>query len=196
MDIKYKSAQGHEIKNWVNALGELRIKVFAEWPYLYQGDLDYERKYLQTYVKAKNSFVFMIFDKEKLVGATTAIALQEETAEFQKPFLDKSINLNEVVYFGESILLKEYRGQGFGKRFMQERLNFAKTVQGAKMAAFCAVQREPNHPKKPHDIRPLDPFWRAMGFIQIDDMLAQYAWTDIGESKPTAKKLKFWVKNL
>ncbi len=36
----------------------LRIGVFREWPYLYDGDLDYERGYLETY-RASNAAILV-----------------------------------------------------------------------------------------------------------------------------------------
>ena len=196
MNIIFKKTIGAEIADHIEELGQLRIKVFSEWPYLYDGDLEYEKKYLKTYSQAKNSFVFMIFDNDTLVGATTAIALSEETAEFQKPFVEGNIPISEVVYFGESILLKEYRGQGFGKTFMQERILFAKSISGIKHVAFCAVQRDSNDSRKPIDAKPLDEFWRSMGFTQQQNMFGEYEWKDIGEYKPSKKKLLFWMKSL
>lgn len=196
MNVIFKKATGSDIKNYVEDLGRLRITVFAEWPYMYDGDLEYEKKYLNTYIQSRKSFIFMVYDSNHLIGATTAIALSDETQEFQKPFLNKQIPISEVMYFGESILLKEYRGHGFGKRFMEERLNFASSISHIKYAAFCAVQRDPKDPRKPDDAKPLDPFWLSLGFAPQNDMLAEYEWKDIGDQKSTQKKLKFWLKKL
>lgn len=196
MNIVFKKASGGEIQPYVEKLGQLRIQVFADWPYLYDGDLEYEKKYLQTYVQSKKSFIFMIFDGDTLVGATTAIALTDETPEFQKPFHQKNIPISEVVYFGESILLPKYRGQGFGKRFMEERLQFAKSTEGIKTVAFCAVQRDWTDKRKPKEAKPLDEFWLSLGFQQQQDMKAEYEWKDIGETSSSKKYLKFWLKNI
>lgn len=40
---------GKEIGDALDDLAALRVKVFREWPYLYEGSLDYERNYLRRY---------------------------------------------------------------------------------------------------------------------------------------------------
>lgn len=194
MSLHFEVKKGSEITSHLEPLGLLRIQVFKDWPYLYEGDLEYERHYLQTYVHSARSFIFLAYDNENLVGATTAIALEDETVEVQKPFKERNLDLSRIVYFGESILLPPYRGQGLGKRFMQERLNFAETFPKTTTAAFCAVIRDPNDVRKPPDARPLDPFWRSMGFSPVPGFTAEMSWKDIGEKDASKKKLQFWTK--
>ncbi len=196
MMFQQKSVGGSDFAAYIGALGELRIKVFAEWPYLYQGDLDYEKNYLKTYSQTQKSFVHMIFDNDKLIGATTAIWLADEALEFQKPFLQKGIDPQRVVYFGESLVLPEYRRQGLGKVFMQKRLDFAKNLAGIEHVAFCSVIRSSTDLRRPSDYRPLDEFWLSQGFVPQEDMVAQYPWRDIGETEETIKNLKFWMKSI
>lgn len=196
MALTFLSVKGEEVAKHIEALGELRIQVFAEWPYLYKGDLDYERNYLKVYQRTPYSFVFLVFDGPQLVGATTAILLTEESPEFQKPFLQKGFDPSTVVYFGESLLLPEYRGQGLGKVFMEKRLAYAQSLPQVQIVAFCAVVRDHSHPSRPANYRPLDDFWKSQGFVPHPDMLAQFSWKDWGESKETPKLLKFWLKSL
>jgi len=190
------SLTGKDISPYVEALGQLRIEVFAEWPYLYEGDLDYEKNYLQTYVRSSHSFIYLLLDKKRVVGATTAILLKDETDEFKTPFVQKNYDINSIVYFGESLLLSEYRGLGYGKIFMQKRIEFAKTFPQVKTVAFCAVQRDHKDPRHPQGYRPLNSFWTQIGFHPVEGLIAQYTWQDIGDSKPTKKPLKFWLKTI
>lgn len=188
--------QSQDIKPYLETLGSLRIQVFKEWPYIYEGNLDYEKKYLQRYVQAQNSFVAICFDGSKAIGATTAIDLLEEDESFQEPFLKKNYNLDDIVYFGESILLKEYRGHGIGQLFMNLRLEFANQLPNKKFASFCAVVRPSTHSLKPAEYRPLDEFWAKNGFAKAPGMLASYSWQDLDQKTETKKQLQFWIKNL
>ncbi|MCC6138761.1 MAG: GNAT family N-acetyltransferase [Bdellovibrionaceae bacterium] len=196
MSLSFCTVRGGEFQPYMDTLGALRISVFREWPYLYEGDLNYERKYLSTYATSSSSFGFFVFDGKELVGATTAIELLDETSEFQKPFLEQSIPVQSVIYFGESILLSKYRGLGLGKKFMQERLNYALSFTDKKYAAFCAVQREIDHPLKPKGYVPLDGFWKLQGFLPRAGMTAQFSWKDLGEQQETQKTLQFWLRSL
>src|SRR5690606_23143734 len=68
-------------------LGEvarLRIEVFRDFPYLYDGDLGYEEEYLRTYVQSPRSVIVLARDGDRIVGASTAIPLADESEELQR----------------------------------------------------------------------------------------------------------------
>lgn len=196
MSLTFRTERGAGFSSILDELGELRIRVFREWPYLYEGNLDYERTYLKTYLQSPTSFGFFAFDGDKLVGATTAMELQDELLAFQQPFIQQSFDVNKVVYFGESILLPEYRGKGLGKRFMQERLSYARSFGDKEFAAFCAVARPSDHPLRPASYKPLDQFWLASGFTPCEDMVASFKWKDLDKKHDDQKILQFWLQPL
>ena len=57
--------RGDKIKNYLDELGNFRISIFKEYPYLYDGNLDYERKYLSRYSKTSDSILLLIKDIKK-----------------------------------------------------------------------------------------------------------------------------------
>lgn len=196
MNTEILRLSGPNLKPYVDQLGSLRIAVFKDFPYLYEGSLDYERKYLSTYLKTPDSHVTLIFAENELVGATTAILAKHEEDAFRKPFADAGYDPNQVCYFGESILLPNFRGLGLGKLFMADRLAFAMKFPEIGWAAFCAVNREPDHPLRPNPYRPLDTFWLEQGFKPIPGLTTSYAWRDIDQNHETTKTLQYWLKNL
>lgn len=195
--IAYKKIQGSEIANWLEPLASLRIEIFREWPYLYNGTLDYERTYLNRYAKTKNAFISMAFHGKQIVGATTGLPLSEEShTEIIAPFLKEGFKKEEVFYFGESVLKKSYRGQSIGSAFMQQREEFAKTFPQVTTLSFCAVQRSPNHPLQPTDYKPLDAFWKSRGFQPQLQMRCEFSWQDVDQNKETLKPMMFWIKKI
>jgi hypothetical protein len=194
--LSYRSFKGKEIENAVEGLAFLRITVFEDFPYLYKGDTEHEKEYLKTYINSRGAFVFSVYDGDKMVGATTCIPLVNETPEVQEPFLSKGFDLNSVFYFGESILLKEYRGLGLGNRFFEEREKHAASFSEIKQVCFCAVKRPVDHPLKPADYQPLDLFWKKRGYEKSEDIVSYFEWKDIGEASPTSKPMEYWFKNV
>lgn len=187
---------GTGARRFVQDIANLRLKVFYEFPYLYEGSLSYEEKYLETYFRAKHSFIYLIEDNGKMVGATTSIWASEEEESFKKPFADYGINPEAIFYFGESVLLPAYRGRGLGKEFFLERENYAKSLPFIEYLAFCAVVRPTDHPERPAGYGPLDSFWQQMGFYKEDKLVTSYTWKDRGEDKETSKKMQFWLKKI
>jgi hypothetical protein len=47
MSLSFREFAGTEIAGVVDDLARLRVTVFRDWPYLYDGDAEYERRYLE-----------------------------------------------------------------------------------------------------------------------------------------------------
>jgi len=194
--IEIKMFNGAQIAPWLDAVAALRIAVFRDWPYLYAGDRDYEKQYLATYAKSAESLFVLALDGTRVIGASTGIPLADETAAFQKPFLDRGIALGDVFYFGESVLLREYRGHGLGHRFFDEREGYARRLGRFALTAFCAVERSSEDPRKPDGFRANDAFWNKRGYTRQDDMFCAIHWQEIGASAATPHRLRFWLRPL
>ncbi len=187
--------KGKQIHPYIDNLAELRIEIFKEYPYLYEGNFDYERNYLKTYTASDEAILILVQDVQKVVGASTAIPLMFETTECQKPFEENGFNLSEVFYFGESVLLSSYRNKGVYRHFFQEREACARAY-GSKIAAFCAVERDPQDTRRPTDYIPLNDVWEYFGYQKHTNLCAYYEWLEINHVKSTSKPMIFWTKHL
>ncbi|RAJ97683.1 acetyltransferase (GNAT) family protein [Larkinella arboricola] len=194
--LSFQTKRGREIESVFDGLAALRIAVFRDFPYLYEGTIEYEKTYLETYARSDRSFLFAVYDGPKMVGATTCIPLQDETAEVRKPFETSDFDLTTLFYFGESILLPEYRGLGLGHRFFDEREAHARSFGTFKTACFCAVERPEDHPAKPADYRPNDAFWLKRGYTKLPSLRSYMAWPDRGEEVSTPKPMVYWMREL
>ncbi|MCO5142668.1 MAG: GNAT family N-acetyltransferase [Oligoflexia bacterium] len=195
-ELVIKTYQGKEGSAFIDDLARLRISVFREYPYLYDGDAEYEKKYLSRYFSIPSSFLVLASIEQKIIGASTAMHLKDELKEFKEPFEKNSFDTNSICYFGESVLLPEYRGLGIGKIFMQKRIDFARTILKAKYSCFCAVQRNKNDTRKPQDYKPLDEFWIKLGFEKVTNLTTSFAWKELGETTESNKLMQFWLKPL
>ncbi|WMN59937.1 GNAT family N-acetyltransferase [Pseudoalteromonas xiamenensis] len=186
---------GAQINEFLDALAVLRIAIFRDFPYLYEGTLEYEKSYLSTYANSKDAIVVLVLDNGKVVGASTGLPLSEETIEFKQPFIDAGYNVDEIFYCAESVLLSAYRGSGLGKRFFEEREAYAKQLEGITHVCFCAVVREEQHLLKPNDYKSLEPFWMSQGYSKTK-LTCEYVWRDIDKTVDSAKTMQFWMKSL
>jgi len=119
----------------------------------------------------------------------------DDQSAFQAPFREKGLALEDVFYFGESVLLHAYRGQGLGHRFFDEREAHARAL-GFRLAAFCAVERAHDDPRRPADYRPNDAFWRKRGYDMQRDMVCRLSWKEPGNDVPNEHLLRFWLRTL
>nr|WP_163849968.1 GNAT family N-acetyltransferase [Pseudooceanicola aestuarii] len=180
-------------------VARLRIAVFRDWPYLYDGDLDYERGYLRSYL-SPGAIVVAAFDDTgegapRMVGAATGAPMEDHAADFAAAFAHRPEALTDIFYCAESVLLPEWRGQGVGHAFFDAREAHARRL-GRHYAAFCAVARPDSHPQRPACPRDLTRFWRGRGYAPLPDCVAQFRWRDIGAAEETPHDLQFWMKPL
>lgn len=195
MNIEVRILSGDDLESALDAVAGLRISVFREWPYLYDGTLEYERHYLETYRNNAGALLVAAFDGDRLVGASTSTLMEDHAAEFSAPFAAHGFALNRILYGAESLILPAYRGQGLGHRFIQHREAHARAL-GRDHVAFCSVVRPDDHPLRPAGARSNDAFWRRHGYAPLPGVLAQFSWKDVGDAVESMKSLQFWMRHL
>ena len=184
------------ITPFITDLASLRITVFREFPYLYDGDLAYERDYLSHYAAATDSIVVLALENDRIIGASTGLPLQHADAGFRAPFGNHSPPVGSVFYFGESVLLPQFRGRGLGHSFFDARESHARSLGRFSHTAFCAVDRPPDHPHRPSGYRDLDQFWRKRGYHRCPGLQATFPWKEIGSVGEVENTLTFYLHEL
>jgi GNAT superfamily N-acetyltransferase len=186
---------GAALEAALDDVARLRITVFRAFPYLYDGDFAYEQRYLQSYRDSAQAVLVGAFDGDRLVGAATGTPMEDHANDFADAFAQTGFDLNSIFYCAESVLLPDYRGRGIGHRFFDLREAHARAL-GRNHVAFCGVIRPRDHPDRPSDYAPLDPFWRKRGYEPVPGVIARFRWKDIGEAEETEKPLQFWMRAL
>jgi GNAT superfamily N-acetyltransferase len=194
--LQVRVLHGADMAPHLADVARLRIAVFREWPYLYDGDETYEARYLETYLRTPDSVLVLALDGEHIVGASTGLPLADEDAAFRSPFEARGIAIDDVFYCGESVLLPEYRGRGLGHRFFDEREAHARSLGRFRWAAFAAVDREDDDPRRPPGHRGNEAFWHKRGYERQPGMTMRLAWKELGEPRESGKPLTFWLRPL
>lgn len=195
MTVRIACAVGGAIAAHLDALAALRIRVFREYPYLYDGSLEYERRYLAGYAGSPDALVVLALDGDDVVGASTALPALAHGEEIAPVLARGGLDPARVFYFGESVLEPAHRGGGLGEAFFAERERRARE-RGYRVAAFCAVERPADHPMRPAGYQAPGGLWRRRGFVRRPDLVGEMAWRDLGDAAETAKPMVFWLKEL
>ena len=192
--LRFETLRGDALRAWLPRLAGLRIAVFREWPYLYEGEAAYEEGYLATYAHSPGAAVIAAIDGDRTVGCATCQPMTEAEAPVRDAFLRHGEDLGRWCYFGESVLLPEYRGRGAGVRFFELREAHARAL-GLRATAFCAVRREADDPRRPAGYVPLDAFWRKRGYTPRPEISLVFDWQELGDDRKTPHTLDFWAKD-
>lgn len=185
--------RGAERAAALDSLAQLRIAVFRDYPYLYDGTVADEAAYLADFFGSDDAVLVAARDGEVIIGAATASPMRDQGEDFRARFADAGFDPEALFYFGESVLLPAWRGRGIGHAFFDAREQAAQD-HGTRGAAFASVIRPADHPARPADYRPLDAFWRARGYAPVDGLTVAMDWKEVGEDGSSAKALQVWMR--
>lgn len=194
MNVTLKSLTGAEASAYLDDLARLRIQVFRDWPYLYEGNAAFERQYLTAYTRAASVLLVLALDAERVVGASSAMRMSDEDASIRAPVEAAGLDPQSICYFGESVLDPAYRGLGLGKRFFETRLAHARQLD-TKQSCFAAVIRDPADPRRPQNAQDLTPLWQRYGFAPRPGLTLRLGWPEVGNPAEVTHTLQFWFRD-
>jgi GNAT superfamily N-acetyltransferase len=195
MTLALETVTGAALLPHVPALSRLRATVFRDWPYLYDAEPVEEEKYMRHYAEDPEAAIVLARDGGEVVGAASCQPMVRTHGEVRGTFEGSGEDPARWCYFGESVLLAPYRGQGVGVAFFDAREAHARAL-GLHLACFCAVIRAADDPRRPPGYVPLDAFWRKRGYTHRPDLTCVFDWREIGEAGETPHTLSFWTKRL
>ncbi|MBF6023643.1 GNAT family N-acetyltransferase [Lysobacter niastensis] len=166
--LTIRCCSGTAIEPHLEDIARLRIAVFRDWPYLYEGDAGYEAQYLRTYVDSPRSVVVLA---------------------------QAGYDTGQVFYCGESVLLPRYRGLGLGHRFFDEREAHARALGGFRWTSFCAVDRSDDDPRRPSAHRGNEAFWHKRGYRRAANLSMSLPWNEVGGGE-VMHTLTYWLRPL
>lgn len=193
--LRLETRRGAALAPLLPTLAALRRDVFRDWPYLYEGDAASEERYLAAYADSPGAAVVVAFDGAEPVGAATCQPMAEAAGPVRAAFAAAGRDPARHCYFGESVLRAPYRGGGAGVGFFAAREAHARAL-GLPVAAFCAVARDPDDPRRPPGHVPLDGFWRNRGYAPHPELICHFDWREVGHGAETPHALVFWLKEL
>jgi GNAT superfamily N-acetyltransferase len=195
MAVSVAPLTGPALQDALDDLARLRIAVFRDFPYLYDGTREYEQSYLELFAKGRDGIIVAAKDGDEIIGCATGSALVTHHGPLQEPFKEAGYDLDTIFYCGESVLLSRYRGHGIGHAFFDHREAHAK-ARGYRLSTFCGVIRAADDLRRPKDYQPLDPFWTKRGYRKADGLTAHFSWKDVGDTQQTEKPMQFWLKDV
>ena len=190
---EYTLLEGRDIQNASQELASLRITVFREYPYLYDGTISYEIEYLNQYFVSKDGLLILVKEGNTVIGALTGLPLKETMADCQSFFNQHQIPMEDIYYLGEIVLLKEYRGQGIGSKMYELFEHAVSKKKRYSQIAFCEIVRTPLD-EPPEDYFCLDPFWIKRGYCKYPDWISQFSWKELSKDEELYHPMVFWVK--
>lgn len=194
-EITEQLLTGAAITGAVDDLATLRLEIFPEYPYLYQGRREDELAYLNSYAEAPDACVILACDGLTVIGAATGMPLVHEDAQMRDAFAGTAFPLNEVYYVGELLFYPAYRNGGLGSKLLAQLENRIRSLGRYRHLTCATVERPDDHPLRPHDYIPITRFLARTGFVRLRGVTTHFTWRETDGVKRD-HPMQFWSKEL
>ncbi|NTV49196.1 MAG: GNAT family N-acetyltransferase [Geobacteraceae bacterium] len=195
MAITEQILTGSAVDDCLNDIASLRIEIFREFPYLYDGRREDELHYLKLYSVTPDSFVIIVKEGEKVAGAATGMPLRHETTELVEPFNGTSYPVDEIFYVGELLFYPEHRNRGMGMQVVRMVEEHVRSYSTYRYLTCATVVRPDNHPLRPSDYIPIDRFLAHTGFNLLPGITMSFTWLET-DGVRRSHPMNFWIKEL
>lgn len=195
-DITIKILRGQEMKPYLNMAAQWRIQEFKSFPYLYEGNLEYENMYMHECEKNSEATLIVGERGDEILGFTTGIPIGT-MSDLLKSLRDKLPNAHEYYYLAECIFAPTARGRGFAQKGIKLFEELVREL-GYKKICFLTVIRDDNHPLKPKGYLNKDPIWQRWKY-QKTDLILEFPWPTIqadGSVIDFLNPMRFWEKDI
>jgi GNAT superfamily N-acetyltransferase len=186
---------GAAIADGLDDVATLRLDIFQEYPYLYQGRREDELKYLVTYAEAPDACIILAYDGSVIIGAATGMPLIHEDAQMVDAFAGTSFSLEELYYVGELLFRPAYRNCGLGQKLLARLESHIHSLGRYRKLTCATVERLDDHPLRPHDYIPVTRFLARTGFVRLPGMTTHITWSETDGVKRD-HHMQFWSKKL
>jgi GNAT superfamily N-acetyltransferase len=185
---------GTAIADGLDEVATLRLEIFREYPYLYQGRREDERKYLGSYAEAPDACVILAHDGLTVIGAATGMPLIHEDAQMLDAFAGTAFPHNEVYYVGELLFRPAYRNCGQGRKLLAQLESHIRSLRYRRLT--CAtIERPDDHPLRPRDDIPMTRFLARTGFVRLPGVTTHFRWRET-DGVQRDHSMQFWSKEL
>jgi hypothetical protein len=165
-DYSIKVLTGAETQSLLPFVANLRINIFREYPYLYEGNFKEEMDDLEHCAQLLHNALAIAYYKNTPVGFLYGIPLTEFASHFENSVIDlfKNKDLDPAIcyYFADIIILPEHRGNHLSSRLFTALENYAQE-QGYLSGSFITESHD-KHPLKPDNYKSLDPLWNSLNY--------------------------------
>ncbi len=195
MDIAEHLLSGAAVAEALDDLATLRLAIFPEYPYLYQGRRADELTYLASYAEAPDACAILVCDGLTVIGAATGMPLVHEDTRILDAFSGTIFPLNEIYYVGELLFRPNYRNCGLGQKLLDRLESHIRSLGRYRKLTCATVERPEDHPLRPRDYIPISRFLARTGFARLSGVTTSFIWRETDGVKRN-HPMQFWIKSL
>lgn len=164
---KFDKFYGREISTHLLKVAEFRIRYFKDFPYLYDGSVEYEMSYLTGYADDPRSMLITVTNmNNELIAVSTSVPLVTTTNILDgasELFRSNGLNPSTFFYYGEVIIDHSARKQGLAKSIYLMQDEHALNSGFENIAIATVIRLKGDH-RQPEFYQSSDLVWKKMNF--------------------------------
>lgn len=186
---------GTAITGALDSLASLRLEIFREYPYLYDGRREDEIANLRSYAEAPDACVILAYDECAVVGAATGMPFIHEGEQMQAAIAVSQYSAEKLYYVGELLFYRAYRNKGLGLQLLGQLEQHIRSLGRYRHLVCATVERPAAHSLQPDGYVPITRFLARTGFDLIPGVTTSFAWRET-DGVRRDHLMQFWVKEL
>lgn len=186
---------GNAIAGVLDTLASLRLEIFREYPYLYDGRREDELDYLKSYAEAPDACVILAYDGSTIAGAATGMPFIHEGAQMLAAIAGSRYSVENLYYVGELLFYPAYRNKGLGLLLLDQLEQYICSLGRYRQLVCATVERPDTHPLRPDGYVPITRFLARSGFNLIPGVTTSFAWLET-DGVTCTHPMQFWIKVL
>lgn len=194
-NITFQLVKGLDTIEYIDTLAEKRIDAFKAFPYLYLGNLQQEKDFLNTFCQSENARMVILQSQNSIIGLATASPLKEAFEQCQNAFKPTVFHIDQMLYIGECIIDKEFQHQGLGRKVNALLENDAK-LNHFKFTTFCSVIRSLDDDRMPKSYHQPSDILKKYGYTKHDNIRCEFEWPMVPSGQTQKNEMVFWIKSL
>ncbi len=201
MIIHINVFKGPEAAPYIRPLSEMRVKAFAEFPYLYEGNVEDDFAYAHLYASDPQGMIVVAFEGDQIVGVRSGCPVPAHTIVMDESrcqmLEDHGIQAKAYYYCGEIIVDPAFQRKGIATQLMTRFIEEVKEMGFPGMIAITSIKPD-DHPLRPHDYFDSGLFLKKFGFEKSPITFTAEWPTRQGDGtvKTQENELAFWVRKL
>ena len=186
---------GTAIADILDDVATLRLEIFQEYPYLYQGRREDELTYLGTYSEAPDASIILAYHGQAVIGAVAGMPLIHEDARMLDAFAGTTFPFNKIYYVGELLFRPAYRNCGLGRKLLDQLESHIRSLGRYHRLTCATVERPDDHPLRPRDYIPITRFLARTDFARLPGVTTSFMWLETDGVKRD-HPMQFWSKDV
>ena len=193
--LELRALEGPVAARWLDDIVRIRVELYREFPYLYDGDAAREALCLRTYLECGEAVFLAAFDGDRMAGFSSSIPLAMEDEALTEPFRRAGLDPADYLYIGEMLVEAPWRSW----KLLWEHKKYHEARARAlhlKYVAMVTVDRAENHPLRPRRYKPLEHIIHYCGYEKIRDLSVSMRWPRADSGSERANRLSVWRRRV